>query len=265
MYNVRVKYFYDSVQVQHFGVPVSSFRDDFDTFSGEIFEHESGELIENPFTGEAERVKVLPDDEKEPERDYSLESRKRSVNIIYDIARANFWDWFLTFTFSPEFLDRYNYVECSRKLSQWLNNMKKRGNSDMRYLVVPEMHKDGAFHFHGLFANCDGMNFVESGKRDKHSRIIYNVGRYNWGFTTATRVSDSGSSAGYLCKYVTKELIGVTFGKKRYWASRNCARPEIEDLYITDDLMEWLGSVGADVKYIKQVQTPYNRVTYVEV
>ena len=267
MYNVKVKRFAsDSVQIRFYSKPIIDPEIKFSEVTGEIYERKRSDgriEVWNPFTEEWERVKDISDSKK---REHSfLSSRNRSKAVIYDIARANTWEWFLTFTFSSEFSNRFDYHECSKKLTAWLNNVRKRGNPDMKYLVVPEQHKDGAWHFHGLFADVPAFQFVDSGVRDASGRIIYNVGRYKWGFTTATKVSDTGKACGYLVKYVTKELIEQTAGKKRYWASRNCSRPEEFTFCIAGSLLEKLEGLGIDADYIKKVFTPTgNQITYVE-
>lgn len=165
-----------------------------------------------------------------------MESRRRTIQAITGIALSNDWDWFVTLTLDPSKVDRYSYPEIAPKLSKWLDNARQRHARDLGYMVVPELHKDGAFHFHGLFNNCDGLDFRPSGKKDKKGRDIYNVGLYGLGWTTATRVEDSVSSALYLSKYITKDLCAVTFNKKRYWASRNLTRPQCEyDLLLDED------------------------------
>ena len=109
--------------------------------------------------------------------------------MIYDIAKSNEWEWFFTLTFNPEKVDSFNYANVTDKLSQWLKNMRKKC-PDMMYLVVPEQHESGRWHFHGLFSHVENMRFVDSEKRDKKGRIIYNVGSYRLGFSTATQIED---------------------------------------------------------------------------
>ena len=266
MYNVKVKKFAgDSVQIRFYETPIVDPEVKFSHSTGEIYERKRSDgriEVWNPFTEEWERVKEFSDDKL---LHSFLSSRNRSKAVIYDIARSNIWEWFLTFTFSPEFSDRYDYEECSKKLSMWLRNMKRRGNPDMMYLVVPEQHKDGAWHFHGLFSNVPAFKFVDSGKHDSSGRTIYNIGRYKWGFTTATQVSDSGKACGYLVKYISKDLIESTFGKKRYWASRNCNRPVEYTYCIPGDVLGKLQLLDIDPDFIKKVGTPTgNHITYIE-
>lgn len=164
-------------------------------------------------------------DEAEIDRERSLRvSADRSLNMVYKYARANVWEWFFTLTFNPEKVDSFNYEEVTEKLSKWLNNMR-RTCPEMKYMVVPEKHKSGRYHFHGLFANVDGLRFEDSGHADQDGKTIYNVGNYSLGFSTATRAQDTGRASSYLSKYISKDLAESTFGRKRYWASRNLDLP----------------------------------------
>lgn len=61
------------------------------------------------------------------------------------LALANDFRWFVTLTLAPDKVDRYDAGEVVRKLSQWCNNQVKRRG--LKYVLVPERHKDGALHF----------------------------------------------------------------------------------------------------------------------
>lgn len=175
--------------------------------------------------GEGERSEPEPDQEAHERSLHN--SLKRAKQNIYDIARANDWEYFITLTFSPDKVDRYDYQACSEKLSKWLNNIRTRYCPDLLYLIVPERHKDGAYHYHGLLGNCDGLGLVPSG-HSIHGLPIYNIDSYNLGFTTATQVSNQLAVTKYITKYTTKDLMQHTKGKRKYWCSRNCERPLVE-------------------------------------
>lgn len=158
-------------------------------------------------------------------------SSNRTINQIYYLARSNIWDWFITLTFDPEKVNSFDYDECVSYLSVWLNNIKKKKCANLKYIMVPELHKSGRFHFHGLFADCPELNFIDSGKYIDGQKI-YNIGSYTAGFSTASRVGDNNRVTKYLAKYVTKDLIAVSSGRKRYWASRNLDKAVEEDMII---------------------------------
>lgn len=156
-------------------------------------------------------------------------SLSRTINTIYDLASSNVWDWFLTFTFDSKKVDRYDYDLCYSKLSKFLNNLKNKKCADLKYLVVPEYHKDGAVHFHGLISGVSDDFFEHSGIKD-----IYNFTPYKFGFSTATKVQSTHKVSNYITKYITKDLI-VNSKRKRYLCSKGLMRPEIVCEYIPPD------------------------------
>jgi hypothetical protein len=162
-------------------------------------------------------------------------SARRSKNMIYDYARANIWEWFVTITFDPKKVDSLNYDVCTKKLSQWLKNIRKRHCRDMKYLFVPELHKSGRYHFHGIISDCEGLEFTDSNHKTNDGEVIYNIGKYKLGFTTATKVKDTQKVSMYIAKYVTKDLTSTIKGKRRYWQSKNCKKPVIDYHYNEKD------------------------------
>lgn len=208
-------------------------------------------IYNRPVEYEHERVVsddavILSDDvKKERSERVSLNRTKQS---IYELAYNNKWDWFITFTFSDS-VDRYLYDICTKRVRIWLNNLQKRKCPNLKYLIVPEQHKDGAWHIHGLLANCDGLEFVDSGRvsigrkayirTDKNSDHlwIYNIPSWQYGFSTATAVQDNAKTCSYMCKYITKELCTGLKNKRRYFASKNCKKVVKENYnWATDDI-----------------------------
>jgi len=259
VYNIRIKRYADSgVQVSLYSTLVEE-KDEEEVKKRKPREREHEWLV-NPWTGE------VFDSLEEKYRFESLRvSYIRTINSIYDIARCNRWDWFFTFTFAPDKVkDRYDYAELSKTMTFWLNNVRKRKCPDMVYLVVPEQHKDGAWHFHGLFSNCSGLTMADSGHKDSQDRIIYNITDFKLGFTTATPVSDSEKACSYLVKYITKELCAATPNMRRYWASKNCNRPTEEFCILEGDYMEKLQILIPGSVHQKSVENEFQKVTYFE-
>lgn len=135
---------------------------------------------------------------------------------------------FVTFTQSPELVgDRYDYKEAVKRLGTWLDNRVRR--KGLKYIMVPELHQDGAIHWHGLVSE-NGVLLVDSGHRDRKGEIIYNVKDWHWGFTTATRVKDHGACCRYVSKYISKQMEGGTIGG-RYWLHGGSLAKPIEQLF----------------------------------
>lgn len=211
-----------------------------DDLSIPVRPHKKGER--NPFDGKVcKEILVDIKDYKNHVDDVSI---KRTKKKVYDYAKSNEWEWFVTFTFSPDKVNRYDYDECTKYLSKWFNNLK-RSSPALSYLVVPEQHKDGAYHFHGLFSGMNEHQIVWTGKyvikrvrglRSKFVRTkekIYKIGSYKLGWMTATRIREMERVTSYITKYITKDMLNGLHGRKRYWCSRNLVLP-LEEVFILD-------------------------------
>lgn len=212
---------------------------------------------------------MLEDWELEANRERSnRNSKARTIQNIYEISRANTWEYFVTLTFNPEKVDSYNYQEVTKKLSQWIKNLKKRYSPDLKYIIVPELHKSGRYHFHGLFSDIGNMPLVDSGKRLPDGSTIYNIGNYTLGFTTATKIKDNARVTSYIAKYITKELCAVTANKKRYWCSKNLNRVKIDEYVLThEEINQMLEDLSENITYCKTSVSRMtgNSVKYLEV
>ena len=262
MYNIKVYTYPDlSKQVKLYKVPV---KFGYDEPKAEKEVKRKG-VEHNPFDGNRVKDFECEADLKEIDR-YMTSNANRSKNKIYQYAKSNEWEWFTTFTFDKGKVDRFDYSACVKALSKWLNNMRVHSPT-LAYLIVPERHKDGAFHFHGLFSGCDGLRvkytgktvvqrYMVDGKRRyrKTKDKIYIFERYKFGYMTATAVKDNARVTKYITKYVTKDLMSATFGKKRYWASRNLLLPNEEiELMEPSHLMVMKSELLEDSAYHKHI------------
>lgn len=200
--------------------------------------------------------------------DKSLEnSMNRTKNKIYEIARSNRWEYFVTLTFDPQRVNSKNYDHVVQVVHDWMKDLKKTYAPDLYYLLVPELHADKEkWHFHGLLGNVGDIRFTDSGHRAGDS-IIYNMPQFPYGFSTATEVRDSDRVAGYVTKYITKDLCAMTEGRKRYWVSKNVARPCPVGYHMKrDEISDFLEDISDDVLHMKTVDLPQadQKVRYIE-
>ena len=171
------------------------------------------------------------DEEKEYEK---LKNLWRIKTKIKDYVLSNDFDYFWTLTFK---VDRHDYDLAFKKMSNWLRRMKRKyGKFD--YIMIPELHKDGAIHFHGV---TGGLNAVICDSGVKHKGVtVYNCTDWNHGFTTLTKIRDKEKTASYVTKYITKEMQNsiVEKGKKKYWLSRGLRKPDVtfSELNLAPDL-----------------------------
>lgn len=164
-------------------------------------------------------------------------SMNRTVNQIYAISRSNHWEYFVTLTIDPDLLDSTDFNLVSEKINIWTNNLKKRYAPELKYIFVPELHKDKKkWHFHGLFSQIGTIPLVFSGKvcigkyiydyvRKPYATKIYNIPLWKYGFSTVTAVRDTSKAGSYLAKYITKDVSRSLHGQHRYLASHNIHRP----------------------------------------
>lgn len=245
MYNLKtVQYPNGEVKIIHYKIPVS----------GNV-----KEKAESKGTGDPEKS--------------ILSSMNRAKNKILDLSRSNDWEWFLTFNFNKNKVDRYDYDSVSKLMSKWLNNQKTQ-YPEMRYLIVPELHKDGAYHFHGLVSN--GLSFTRATNphngtllKDRVGREVYNVEGYHIGFTTATKVTETKRAGNYITKYITKELCSTVKGKKKYWHSRNLQEPVIQKALIPkeqiDEIVKDFKDTANYCKVVKPKSFEEQQITYIEI
>lgn len=281
MYNFRLKnYKNGTVQLTYYHVPIRTKEDrytlcddyyNYDNFwSGRENDECDNLFTLNPFVNFDDRfscsilkkdigaVDAIPDEMLADKRDKSLiSSLNRSKRMIYDYGRSNVWDWFLTFTFKEqEGFNRENYDSCKKKMLKWLKNCRERYCPDMKYLVVPEQHESGAWHFHALISNVNELTFDIAVNNQKYLKkdgeyvvnakgqrirnkyygeylrtsypdgdYIYNIKEFKNGFTTATKIIDTKKSVSYIAKYITKDLCSTTLGSRRYFPSNNLDLP----------------------------------------
>ena len=210
-------------------------------FDYDLFDSSQTDLINNKKQKENECLRI---------------SQLHTIQNIYNLGRSNNWEWFGTFTFNPKKLDSTDYKKVTQSMHDWLKYIKKNYAPDLKYILVPELHKDGKkYHFHGLFSNMGNLHFEEWKIKDNEQ--IYILKEYSKGFNTFSKIKDTSAVVGYIAKYITKDLIVTTKYKKRYWCSKNLQRPEEIYLQIQPEEMEMLFNSIGDVTFIKSYKA-YN-------
>lgn len=179
-----------------------------------------------------------PGRKKEPSTEDIERSMRRARAKVRRLALANDdFKWFVTLTLDKEKVDRYDPAEVVRKLNQWASNQVKR--KGLKYILVPERHKDGAIHFHGFFN--DALEAVPSGHYDKNGHEIYNLPGWTLGFTAAIGLyGDYAGAVAYVCKYIGKQ--GDKPAGRWYYSGGDLKEPKTDYVDISPrDLVEEYG------------------------
>lgn len=166
----------------------------------------------------------------------------RARSRVQELALCNDWQWFVTLTLDAGRYDRYNLDGYRRDLAQWLRNQRRLTGCEVRYLLIPEQHKDGAWHMHGLLGGLPAERLRAFGP-DEHipysilKELKKGVQVYDWpayarkfGWVTATAVRDKDRVASYITKYVTKAMTAETevrSGAHLYYSSRGLRESEV--------------------------------------
>ena len=141
------------------------------------------------------------------------DSTKRTAKRIRQIAFNNPWNMFVTFTASSEKVDRYDFEKTSTLLREqlaYLVKKCKRKNIEVKYLVIPEMHKDGAYHFHGMLYVDDIDRFFQyecdtilvNGKENKNIKLFTK----KVGFNDVQIIRNEMRATKYITKYISKSI-----------------------------------------------------------
>jgi len=200
-------------------------------------------------------------------------SGRRSKSRFMDYALNHTWDWFVTITLDPKKHNRY--VDQFINVSQWLRDVRKRQYPALEYALVPEKHKDGAWHYHALLSGVPESAMTASGKYS-HGRELYiwNDAVLRWGWSTAGHIDSSERAVRYITKYMGKslELGSIRGAGSRRWSVsagvERCTFEKISRPWFYDFGPDWFevasGSLpvawvrwgSADDAWLTDIETP---------
>jgi hypothetical protein len=134
--------------------------------------------------------------------------------------------WFFTGTFRNQ---THDLEETKVEVTKFLGRLRERAryNDDwLRYLMLPELHKSGAIHYHGLL-HCGG-------------KITGKMVRQSWraGFSFPSLVKSNAGASSYVTKYCTKDMFGESIderGRSRRPRIRASQAPTYGEMVIIRD------------------------------
>jgi len=166
---------------------------------------------------------------------------RRAKNTVKELVLCNEWEYFVNLTLDKQKYDRYNLQKFNKDLSQYIRNLRRKYRADIEYLLIPEQHKDGAWHMHGFIM---GLPRTELELFDKEQRLPYYILEklendeeiYNWagyqdrfGFCEIEPIRDKERVSIYVTKYITKDLASSVqeLNAKMYYCSRGLRRAKV--------------------------------------
>ena len=179
--------------------------------------------------------------------DVERASRRAKIAAFDKILCNPDLDTFATFTYAPGFVtDKADWGDCYQYLKNWLSNRVQRHG--LKYVIVPERHKSGDIHFHGIL-NSQALHLEraispKSGRPLSHQgNPLFNLTDWQGGFTSAEIIrggrEDRSKVAKYIFKYMGKQS-GAKVGGRYMLSGGDLVLPT----YVYDDSIDtFLGGV----------------------
>lgn len=153
---------------------------------------------------------------------------RRAKNKIKEYALCNDWDYFVTLTVNKDKLDRYDIKGYIKKLGQYIADCNRNRDNKITYLLIPEQHKDGAWHMHG-FINGLTDNDVIFAKIRNERKVFHWMGySERFGFNDMELIEDKEKASSYITKYVSKDMSRSVseINAKMYYCSKGLLMAE---------------------------------------
>lgn len=147
-------------------------------------------------------------------------------------------DRMLTLTYAENMKDRDKaYIDFDKFLKLY----KRLTGENLEYVAVTEKQKRGAIHFHLALNKFINVNTIR--KCWPHGIIqIERKAEYIQGGKNKRNI---GRIAGYMSKYLSKDIAEQDLNSKRYSSSRGIAKPEVKTYYIPfgDNTFRLIGDI----------------------
>lgn len=143
----------------------------------------------------------------------------RTKHRIFELAFCNPWELFVTLTLDKTKYNRFDLPKFKKDLAQFIRDKRKKHGTDIRYMLIPERHKDGAWHLHGFFIGIPESELREFTIQERlpdkiRKRLAEGMRVFTWtsyerkfGFSDVELVQNHEAVSKYITKYVTKEMM----------------------------------------------------------
>lgn len=160
----------------------------------------------------------------------------RAKNRIFELSFCNEWEWFFTATLDKSKYDRTDLDKFRKDLTQFFRDFKKaHADVDIKYLMVPETHKDGeSWHIHGFiyglperylhkFSIGESMSKYIAGKVGNGLEVFkWQELEDKFGFNDFEHIGNHEAVSRYVTKYISKDLANSVkdVGAHLYYCSK---------------------------------------------
>ena len=171
------------------------------------------------FTTKHQPLKVTRD-----KNDKKLENNlSRARSKVFEYALCNDFKYFVTLTLDKNKYNRYDLKKFIKDLGKLIQNHFNRKKIEFKYILIPEMHKDGAWHLHGLFTEIPQQYL----SINKNGYLDFKLYSDRFGYCSLGEIKDKVKCATYITKYITKEMgDNIEKNHKSYYCSRGLKTAE---------------------------------------
>lgn len=178
----------------------------------------------------------------------------RAKTNISNLILCNDFTYFITLTFNNKH-DRNNLSSLRNKINNKLRKLRKINNLDFKFLFIPEKHKNGAWHFHGVIDNSF-KSFIYKNKNGFFNCSIFDY----FGFNSVSIINDKDRVSSYITKYICKNFTKRLKNEHLYYASKNLKKPLLlkSFYYDSNDLKSNFFDFSNDycsIKYCNKILT----------
>ena len=150
-----------------------------------------------------------------------VNNMSRTRSRIYELSICNNWEWYVTFTLDSSKYDRSNLKQFIKDLSQFIRDYRKKTNNQVKYLLIPEKHKDGSWHMHGLLMEIPSDELYPFSitehlpysilEKLQNGRQVYTWKNYEhkFGYASIEPILNHEAVSQYITKYITKEMMNT--------------------------------------------------------
>lgn len=166
-------------------------------------------------------------------------SISRARKVVFELALCNEWKWFASFTIAKDKFDRFDFKKYYSAFKEFIKHRSSVLGVPIPYLLVPELHKDGAWHMHGFFTSAiDSLlvPFQELLAAGQNVPVIlaldgyYNMPVYQkrFGFCSFGLIQDKIAVSHYVIKYISKSFgsNAAKVGANLYYCSHGLMRSQ---------------------------------------
>lgn len=194
------------------------------------------------------RSGVTSEDEKR------LRTLRRVRSVCRDLLYANRWTHWVTLTVDAAKCNRYGFDEIWTRCEKLIKARNRKAGENLRYLLIPERHEDGAYHLHGFIAGFKRGEVVRNG----FGHLTIPLFSENLGFDCVKDISHKDMDEyrkilNYTLKYATKSVEdGDT--KHNYFRSQGLQGGKTVSLIATDDIKQVIEDMeGFQNEYCKKI------------